>query len=141
MNTMRKCNDEIYQLAKDQALVKKFKNKRIRPFCLCPPDVMFVTRGSKNSLFCLWFSFQLGLWPCYPWGIIVYQQRFSQPVNNIEALISNLGHTTRFWNNLHQVHSVKLREKTNKQKRTQKQIQTCILQVRRTDQVQFIFYV
>jgi hypothetical protein len=31
---MRKCNDEVYQLAKDQAL-----------------GVMFVTRGSKNSLF------------------------------------------------------------------------------------------
>jgi hypothetical protein len=47
-----KCNDEIYQLAKDQALVKKLKNnKRFRPFCLCPPDVMFVTRVSKNSLF------------------------------------------------------------------------------------------
>ena len=30
---MRKCNDEIYQLAKDQALVKKLKNKRFRPFC------------------------------------------------------------------------------------------------------------
>ena len=53
MKTMRKCNDEIYQLAKDQALVKKLKknNKRFRPFCSCPPDVMFVTRGSKNSLF------------------------------------------------------------------------------------------
>ena len=25
MKRMRKCNDEIYQLAKDQALVKKFK--------------------------------------------------------------------------------------------------------------------
>jgi hypothetical protein len=46
-----KSNNEIYQLAKDQALVKKLKNKRFRPFCLCPPDVMFVTRGSKNSLF------------------------------------------------------------------------------------------
>jgi hypothetical protein len=47
---MRKCNDEIYQLAKDQALVKKLKNnKRFRTFCLCPPDVMFVTRWSKNS--------------------------------------------------------------------------------------------
>jgi hypothetical protein len=45
MKTMRKCNDEIYQLAKDQALVKKLKNnKRFRTFCLCPPDVMFVTR-------------------------------------------------------------------------------------------------
>ena len=48
---MRKCNDEVYQLAKDQALVKKLKNKRFRPFCLCLPGVMFVTRGSKNSLF------------------------------------------------------------------------------------------
>jgi hypothetical protein len=48
---MRKCNDEIYQLAKDQALVKKLKNKRFRPFCLCPPDVMFITCGSKTSLF------------------------------------------------------------------------------------------
>jgi hypothetical protein len=27
MKGMRKCNDEIYQLAKDQALVKKLKNK------------------------------------------------------------------------------------------------------------------
>jgi hypothetical protein len=28
------------------------------PFWLCPPDVMFVTRGSKNSLFfCLWILF------------------------------------------------------------------------------------
>jgi hypothetical protein len=51
MKTMRKCNDQIYQLAKDQALVKKLKNKRFRPFCLCPLDVMFVTRGTKNSLF------------------------------------------------------------------------------------------
>jgi hypothetical protein len=55
MRRMRKCNDGIYQLAKDQALVKKLKKKtkkqRFRPFCLCPPDVMFVTRGSKSSLF------------------------------------------------------------------------------------------
>jgi hypothetical protein len=53
MNRMRKCNDEVYQLAKDQALVKKLKNKRFRPFCLCLPGVMFVTRGSKDSLFFL----------------------------------------------------------------------------------------
>jgi hypothetical protein len=33
MKAMRKCNDEIYQLAK----VKKLKNKRFRPFCLCLP--------------------------------------------------------------------------------------------------------
>ena len=46
-----KCNDEIFQLAKDQALVKQLNNKRFRPFCLCPPDLMFVTRGSKDPLF------------------------------------------------------------------------------------------
>jgi hypothetical protein len=52
MKTMRKPNDEIYQIAKDQALVKKLKNnKRFRPFCVCPPNVMFVIPGSKNSLF------------------------------------------------------------------------------------------
>jgi hypothetical protein len=28
METMRKSNDEIYQLAKDQALVKKLKNNK-----------------------------------------------------------------------------------------------------------------
>jgi hypothetical protein len=32
---MRKYNDEAYQLAKDQELVKIKKNKRSRPFCLC----------------------------------------------------------------------------------------------------------
>ena len=52
MKRMRKCNYEVYQLVKDQALVKKLKKKnRFKPFCLCPPDVMFVTRRSKNSLF------------------------------------------------------------------------------------------
>jgi hypothetical protein len=53
MKRMRKGNDEIYQLAKDQALDKKLKKntKRFRPFCLCPADVLFVTRRSKNSLF------------------------------------------------------------------------------------------
>ena len=35
----------------DQVLFKKLKNKRFRTFCFCPPNVMFVTRGSKNSLF------------------------------------------------------------------------------------------
>ena len=49
MKRMRKCNDEVCQLAKDQALDKKLKNKRLRPFCLCLPGVMFVTRGSKTS--------------------------------------------------------------------------------------------
>ena len=51
MKTMRNCNDEIYQLAKDQALVKKLKNKRFRLFCLCPPDVMFVTHGSYTYIY------------------------------------------------------------------------------------------
>jgi hypothetical protein len=37
MKRMRKCNDEVYQLAKDQALVKKLKNKTFRPFCLYLP--------------------------------------------------------------------------------------------------------
>ena len=48
---MRKCNDAVYQLAKDQALVKKLKNKRFRPFCVCLSGVMFVTRGSKTLFF------------------------------------------------------------------------------------------
>ena len=45
-------------------LVKKLKtNKRFRPFCSCPPDVMFVTRGSKTLsflsliLFPTWIAF------------------------------------------------------------------------------------
>ena len=29
MNIMRKCNDEVYQLAKDQTLVKKLKKQKI----------------------------------------------------------------------------------------------------------------
>ena len=29
MNRMRKCNDEVYQLAKDQTLVKKLKKQKI----------------------------------------------------------------------------------------------------------------
>ena len=29
----------------------KRKRKRCWPFCFCPPDVMFVSRASKNSLF------------------------------------------------------------------------------------------
>jgi hypothetical protein len=29
MKAMRKCNDEIYQLSKDQALVKKLKKQKI----------------------------------------------------------------------------------------------------------------
>ena len=46
---MRKGNDEIYQLAKDQALVKKLKKiQRFRPVCLCPPNVMY----EKDALAC-----------------------------------------------------------------------------------------
>ena len=59
MKRMRKCNDEVYQLAKDQALVKKLQNKRFKPFCLCLPYVVFVTRRSKNSLF---FVFDFPSW-------------------------------------------------------------------------------
>jgi hypothetical protein len=36
---------------KESFWIKKLKNKRFRPFCLCLPGVMFVTCGSKNSLF------------------------------------------------------------------------------------------
>ena len=77
MKAMRKCNDEIYQLAKDQALVKKLKNKRFRSFCLCLSDVMFVTRGSKNSLFFV-FDFLSNLDYIYiyvPYKIIYMHQR------------------------------------------------------------------
>jgi len=35
------------------------KTNRFRPFCLCPPDVMFVTRGSKSSLFYVFDSFDI----------------------------------------------------------------------------------
>lgn len=45
MKSKRKYNNEIYELANDQALIKKLKNKRFRSFCLCL-DVMFVTPGS-----------------------------------------------------------------------------------------------
>ena len=55
MKRMRKCNDEDYQLAKDQALIKNLKNKRFRPFCFCLPGVMFVTRGSKYTLFSVFY--------------------------------------------------------------------------------------
>jgi hypothetical protein len=75
MKRMRKCNDELYQLAMNQALAKKLKNKRCRPFCLCPPDVMFVTRGSKNFLFYVFDSYsnldcgqwyKLWIWQSHP---------------------------------------------------------------------------
>jgi hypothetical protein len=54
----------------------KRKNKRCWPFCLCPPDVMCVTRGSKNSLLYVFDSlsnlecgqwYKLWIWQCDPW--------------------------------------------------------------------------
>ena len=78
---MRKWNDEIYQLDKNQALVKKLKNKRFRPFCLCPPDVMFATRGSKNSLFFVFDS--LSNLDCDQWyKFWIYQ---SHPMSALAA--------------------------------------------------------
>jgi hypothetical protein len=58
-------------MAKDQALVKKLKNKRFRPFCLCLPDVMFVTRGSKNSLFFVFDSLSFLSLILFPTWIVV----------------------------------------------------------------------
>ena len=64
MKRMRKSNGEIYQLAKYQALVKKLKKtKRFRSFYLCPPDVMFVTCGSKTLSF-------LSLILCPTWIVV-----------------------------------------------------------------------
>ena len=74
---MRKGNYEIYQLSKDQSLVNNLKNKRFRPFCVCPPDVMFVTRGSKYSLFFVFDS--LSNLDCGQWyKFWIYQ---SHPMN------------------------------------------------------------
>ena len=99
---MRKCNDKVYQLAKDEALVKKLKYKRFRPFCLCLPDVMFVTRGSKNSLFSV-FDFLSNL-DCGQWEDfgrskiyifdttlilnIIYVWKLNQPVLELDIYIS-----------------------------------------------------
>ena len=54
MNRMRKCNDEVYQLAKDQTPVKELRNKRFSPF-LCMPSGSNVcnSRIQKLSFFCL----------------------------------------------------------------------------------------
>ena len=79
MKRMRKCNDELYQLAMNQALVKKLKYKKCRPFCLCPPDVMFVTRGSKNFLFYVFDSYSnldCGQWyKLWIWQVIQWVPR------------------------------------------------------------------
>ena len=50
MKRMRKCNNEIYKLAKDQALVKKKKKKDLGLFCLCN---VCNSRIQKLSFFCL----------------------------------------------------------------------------------------
>ena len=89
MNRMRKCNDEVYQLAKVQALVKKLKNKRFRPFCLCLPGVMFVTRGSKNSLFSV-FDFLSNKWDSYgnQNGTLLCQHFYGGPRRTITPLVT-----------------------------------------------------
>ena len=53
MKTMRKCNDEITNYLRTRHWLKilKTKDKRFKPLCSCPSDVMFLTCGSKNSLF------------------------------------------------------------------------------------------
>ena len=55
MKTMRKGNDEIYQLAKDQALVKMLKNKEKKKAFLFMPSGCNAcnSRIQKFSLFCL----------------------------------------------------------------------------------------
>ena len=52
---MRKCNDEIYQLAKNQALVKKLKKtKDLRPFLFMPSGCNVCNSSiQKLSLFSL----------------------------------------------------------------------------------------
>ena len=63
MKRIRKCNDEVYQLAMDQALVKKLKKQNDLGFLFMPSGCNVCnSRIQKRSLFCLWFSFQLGLW-------------------------------------------------------------------------------
>jgi hypothetical protein len=62
MKRMRKCNDEIYQLAKDQALVKKLKKTKdlglfvyaLRMQCLqlADPKTLFYVFDSLSNLDC-----------------------------------------------------------------------------------------
>jgi hypothetical protein len=66
---MRKCNDEIYQLAKDQALVKKLKNKRFRPSRLWfllhdnwwSRDNLILRSSFRSDYRCWW------RWSVYQW--------------------------------------------------------------------------
>jgi hypothetical protein len=58
MKTMRKCNDEIYQLAKDQALVKKLKNKiYIYIYIECNVCLIFIC-PEKLIYICWYFVLQ-----------------------------------------------------------------------------------
>ena len=65
MKRMRKCNDEIYQLAKYQVLVKKLKNKRFRPFCLCPPDVFKDIKERVFGYFFRYMYLSIGIYILY----------------------------------------------------------------------------
>ena len=60
MNRMRKCNDEVYQLAKDQALVK-------REFL--DPRVTNITPGrhKRKGLNLLFFNFLTSAWSLASW--------------------------------------------------------------------------
>jgi hypothetical protein len=54
MKAMRKCNEEIYQLAKDHALVKKLKKTKDLAFLFMPSGYNVCnSRIKKLSLFCL----------------------------------------------------------------------------------------
>jgi hypothetical protein len=54
MKRMKKCNDEIYQLAKDQVLVKKLKKQKIYAFLFMPSGCHVCnSRIQKLSLLCL----------------------------------------------------------------------------------------
>ena len=54
MKTMRKCNDEVYQLAKDQALVKNIKKTKYLGLFFMPSGCNVCnSRIQKLSLFCL----------------------------------------------------------------------------------------
>ena len=54
MKTMRKFNEDIYQLANDQALVKKLRKKQQNAFLLLPSRCNFRnSRIEKLSLFFL----------------------------------------------------------------------------------------
>ena len=53
MKTMGKCNDQLYQLAKDQALVRKLKQKAQAFLCMPTGCNVRNSRIQKLSLFFL----------------------------------------------------------------------------------------